>query len=137
MSSNDIRQLGLRVTVPRQKILALLSKKDKGHWRAEEIHQQLLANGDDIGLATVYRTLGQFEQAGIIIKHQFEGDSAVYELDEGGHHDHMVCVRCGHVQEFVDEVIEARQIAVAQQANFELTDHQLHLYGLCAACRDS
>lgn len=135
MALRDLRQHGLRLTVPRQSILELLSTAKQRHLSAEDIFRQLQAQQVDIALATIYRTLHQFEQAGLVIKHQFEGDTAVYELDDGEHHDHMVCVKCGLVQEFVDEVIERRQLELAKAAGFELTDHHLHLYGLCANCQ--
>ena len=132
----DVMQAhGLRATVPRQRILDVLQQSPGAHMTAEMIHQQLQQHTKDIGLATVYRALGQFVKAGLVIKHQFESERAVYELDDGEHHDHMVCLRCGRVDEFVDAVIEQRQLQVAQQAGFELTDHQLNLFGLCAACR--
>lgn len=104
------------------------------HLSAEDIYKTLLETGDDIGLATVYRVLTQFESAGIVIRHHFEGGTSVFELDDGEHHDHLVCIKCGKVQEFVDPTIEERQIAIAQKMNFQMTDHTLYIFGVCEGC---
>ncbi len=135
MDSQGLREKGLKVTAPRLKILELFEKSKGSHLSAEAIFQQLRELGEDIGLATVYRVLGQFEAAGMLIRHHFEGDSAVYELDGGKHHDHLVCVKCHKIVEFVDETIEQRQIEVAKSSGFVITDHQLNIYGLCDACQ--
>ncbi len=136
MESQDLRKAGLKVTLPRLKILQILANEGKpGHMSAEDIYRSLLDAGEEIGLATVYRVLTQFETAGLVVRHNFEGGHSVFELDEGHHHDHLVCIKCGHVDEFVDDVIEERQKAIADQFGFRMTDHSLHLYGICAQCR--
>jgi len=134
---NDLKKAGLKVTTPRVKILNILEKNKDQHISAEEIYKMLLESGDDVGLATVYRVLTQFETAGLVIKHHFEGGHAVFELDAGEHHDHLVCVKCGQIEEFVDALIEARQEAIANQFQFEITDHCLYLYGICPKCQSS
>ena len=136
MGKNELQKAGLKVTVPRTRILALLERDRSRHLDAEAIHRELCDEGDEIGLATVYRVLGQFEAAGLVQRHNFEGGQSVFELDEGGHHDHIVCTRCGRVDEFVDEDIEALQNKVARNAGYQITGHALHLYGICADCRD-
>lgn len=133
--TGGLRNVGLKATPPRLKILQLLRGGPKRHWSADEVYRDLAASGDDVGLATVYRVLAQLEQAGIVRRSSFDAGKAVYELDDGPHHDHLVCVRCGQVDEFVDEAIEARQQAVASARGFELTEHRLALFGLCAGCR--
>lgn len=133
--SGGLRSVGLKATPPRLKILQLLRGGPKRHWSADEVYRELSDSGDDVGLATVYRVLAQLEQAGIVRRSSFDAGKAVYELDDGPHHDHLVCVRCGQVDEFVDEAIEARQQAVAHARGFELTEHRLALFGLCARCR--
>lgn len=135
MGEQDLKQAGLKVTVPRVRILALLERCRPRHLDAESIHRELAAVGEEIALATVYRVLGQFEAAGLVQRHNFEGGQSVYEHNEGGHHDHIVCVRCGRVDEFVDEGIEALQEKVARNAGYEITGHHLHIYGICPACR--
>ena len=134
-AQDDLHHLGLRSTPPRRKVLALLRHGTRRHWSADEVYRDLAAAGDDVGLATVYRVLAQLEQAGIVRRTSFDGGKAVFEIDEGPHHDHLVCVRCGRVDEFVDEVIEARQQAVADARGFTLVEHRLALYGLCRPCR--
>jgi Fur family transcriptional regulator, ferric uptake regulator len=131
LESKDLRKLGLKVTLPRLKILELLETSSTRHLSAEEIHRTLLASNEDIGLATVYRVLTQFEAAGLVSRHHFEDGMAVFEINVGEHHDHIVCVECGYVEEFMDAGIEDRQKAVARQHNFELRDHSLILYGKC------
>ncbi len=136
MESQDLRKAGLKVTLPRMKILELLeSNTTSRHMSAEDVYKALLEGGEDIGLATVYRVLTQFESAGLVTRHHFEGGHSVFELNEGHHHDHIVCVKCGQVDEFMDETIEQRQKAIAQKAGYEITDHSLYIYGICAKCR--
>ena len=139
--SADLKTMGLKVTVPRLKILDLFQKlsesneSGKRHLSAEEVYKLLLEEKSDIGLATVYRVLTQFETAGILVRHHFDEGRATYELQEGRHHDHLVCVRCGKVEEFVDPEIERSQRQVAVRKGYELTDHSLVLYGVCPDCR--
>lgn len=130
-----LRRVGLRATPPRLKVLHLLRASTQRHWSADQIYRELAAGGEDIGLATVYRVLAQLEQARILRRGSFEAGKAVYELDDGLHHDHLVCVRCGRVDEFVDDGIGQRQQAVARDRGFELTEHRLAMFGLCAGCR--
>lgn len=126
--THDLRRAGLKVTHPRMRILAILEHSDGRHMTAEDIYRQLVAEHDDIGLATVYRVLTQFEAAGLVMKHNFEGGQAVYELDRGGHHDHMVCVDTGKVIEFYSEEIERLQQEIADRHGYVLEDHSLVLY---------
>lgn len=129
MEGKDIKRAGLKITQPRVKILELLENSADHHLSAEDIYKTLLNNGDDIGLATVYRVLTQFEAAGLVTRHHFESGQAVFELSSDEHHDHMVCVRTGRVVEFCDEVIEQRQKDIAREHGFEITGHSLILYG--------
>ena len=131
MESEDLRNVGLKVTTPRLKILSLLENATEKHMKAESIYRQLGKSGEAIGLATVYRALALFEAAGLITRHQFEGGQTVFELERGPHHDHIVCVRCGRVEEFFDKVIEERQREIAEKLGFTLSDHALTLYGEC------
>ncbi|HEX7382111.1 MAG TPA: ferric iron uptake transcriptional regulator [Nevskiaceae bacterium] len=131
MESKDLRSAGLKVTLPRLKILEMLENSTDRHLSAEDIYRGLMDTGEEIGLATVYRVLTQFETAGLVIRHHFEGGRAVFELERGYHHDHMVCLRCGHVAEFRDEVIERRQREKAKELGFKLMDHSLIMYGEC------
>jgi Fur family ferric uptake transcriptional regulator len=133
-SNSQLRNAGLKVTLPRMKILRILEASRDRHLSAEDVYKQLLDHGDDVGLATVYRVLTQFEQAGLVLRHHFEGGHSVFELDEQGHHDHLVCLRCNKVIEFVDDVIEQRQKAIAEKHKMTLTDHSLYLYGICDKC---
>lgn len=137
MESKDIRNAGLKVTLPRIKILEILERQGTqgSHLSAEEIFKTLVSEGEEIGLATVYRVLTQFETAGLVIRHHFEGGNSVFEMNRGDHHDHLVCVQCGKVEEFQDATIETLQAEIAQQRNFILTDHSLCLYGVCASCQ--
>jgi len=128
---SDLKKAGLKTTVPRLKILRLLEESSLRHMTAEDVYRQLLDADEDIGLATVYRVLTQFEGAGLVIRHHFEGGSSVFELYEGKHHDHMVCVECGEVFEFFDPRIEERQNQVAAESDFCIDDHSLYLYGVC------
>ena len=129
MESNDLRRVGLKVTHPRMRILELLEEKQpQHHLTAEDIYRRLLEHGDEIGLATVYRVLTQFEAAGLVIKHNFEGGQAIYELDRGGHHDHMVDVDTGKIIEFESAEIEKLQREIAAKYGYELEEHSLVLY---------
>lgn len=133
--SNHLRQAGLKVTLPRMKILEMLEGSETRHLSAEDVYKLLLESGEEIGLATVYRVLTQFESAGLVTRHHFEGGHSMFELNEGHHHDHILCVKCGRVDEFVDETIEQRQRQIAQDAGYEITDHSLYIYGICPDCR--
>lgn len=135
MENTRIKQAGLKVTLPRVKILNALETSDKHHLSAEDVYKALLQKGEEIGLATVYRVLTQFEGAGLVCRHHFEGGQSVFELNRGGHHDHLVCVECGKVVEFVEEAIEERQRAIARQHGFTLEEHSLVIYGVCADCQ--
>lgn len=126
--------MGLKITTPRLKILQLLENATPHHLNAEAIHQQLKEQGDDVGLATVYRVLTQFEAAGLIRRHNFENGFSVFEIEQGHHHDHMVCERCGMVKEFMDELIEKRQTEIAKASGFNITEHQHIIYGICQNC---
>lgn len=130
MENLEIKKAGLKITLPRVKILALLEKHG-GHLSAEDVYRILLDDGEEIGLATVYRVLTQFESAGLVVRHNFEGGQAVFELDRGHHHDHLICVKCGRVEEFVDNTIEKRQEAIAKKHGFKIKDHALVIYGIC------
>lgn len=134
--STKLKQAGLKVTLPRLKILEMLEENRGRHVSAEDIYRLMLDREEDIGVATIYRVLTQCEQAGLVSRLQFEGGKAVFEVAEDKHHDHIVCVKCGHVEEFHDETIEARQREIAQEAGFEMDDHSMVLYGLCKACRE-
>ena len=131
MENQDIRKAGLKVTLPRVKILEILESSDARHMTAEDVYKELLERGEEIGLATVYRVLTQFVAAGLAEKHHFEGGQAVFELDRGNHHDHIVCEQCGRVEEFVDETIEQAQRQIAEKKGFEIGDHSLIIYGRC------
>jgi len=130
VESQDLRKLGLKVTLPRLKILEILESADERHMTAEDVYKQLLELGEEIGLATVYRVLTQFESAGIVTRHNFDGGQSVFELDDGPHHDHMVCMKTGQVVEFVDDIIEQRQRKIAAEHGWKMTDHSLVIYGL-------
>ena len=132
--SYDLKSSGLKATVPRMKILDLFVKNEANrgrHMAAEDVYRHLIAEDMDIGLATVYRVLTQFEQAGLLQRHYFDSGKAVFELNEGSHHDHLVCLQCGKVEEFFDPQIEERQNVVAQQHGFVVSDHALYLYANC------
>lgn len=135
LENDELRKAGLKVTVPRVKILNILENSKDRHISAEDVYKQLLDSKEDVGLATIYRVLTQFEAAGLVIRHHFESGHAVFELNEGEHHDHMVCIKCGHIEEFTDAVIERRQEEIAANASFEITDHCLYLYGVCQKCQ--
>ena len=129
--NQDLREAGLKVTLPRIKILQMLNVSAKKHLSAEEIYKTLIEKKDDISLATVYRVLTQFENAGLVERHNFDGGYAVFEINKQGHHDHMVCLQCGHVSEFYDETIEKRQEKLAKDYGFNITYHAHAIYGEC------
>jgi len=129
MQSSDIKNAGLKLTLPRMKILELLESSEDRHLKAEDIYKMLLDSGEEIALATVYRVLTQFETAGLVTRHHFEGGHAVFELNDGDHHDHLVDISTGKVVEFYDEVIEQRQNVIAKKYNFNITEHTMVLYG--------
>ena len=135
VESQELKDAGLKITLPRIKILQILESSDVHHLSAEDVYKQLIQNEDEIGLATVYRVLTQFEEAGLVVRHHFEGGHSVFEIASNQHHDHIVCVKCGRVEEFIDEQIEVRQQVIADRLGFELTDHNLNMYGLCPDCR--
>jgi Fur family ferric uptake transcriptional regulator len=128
LQRQELRKAGLKVTLPRLKILEILETSEPRHLSAEDIYRQLLDTGEDIGLATVYRVLTQFEAAGLVTRHNFEGGHSVFEMDDGTHHDHMVCIESGEVVEFTNDEIERIQREIAKSHNFELVDHNLVLY---------
>lgn len=130
----QLRDSGLKATLPRLKILDLFQRGEVQHLSAEDVYRLLLKENIDVGLATIYRVLMQFADAKILLRRQFEGDRAVFEINQSGHHDHMVCVDCGKVEEFFDLAIEERQMLLAKQRGFKLRDHSLSLYGLCKDC---
>lgn len=136
-NSRNLKNAGLKATYPRLKILDLFQHAEERHLTAEDVYRHLLSEGMDIGLATVYRVLTQFEQAGILERHYFEGGKAIFELNQGQHHDHFVCLVCGKVEEFCDPEIEHRQETVARERGFSIRSHALYLYGICASkeCR--
>jgi Fur family ferric uptake transcriptional regulator len=131
VEGKDLRKAGLKVTLPRLKILEILESSTTRHLSAEDIYRTLLDSNEDIGLATVYRVLTQFEAAGLVSRHHFEDGMAVFELNQGTHHDHIVCLECGRVEEFMDAGIEERQRLVANKMQYELKDHAMILYGRC------
>jgi Fur family ferric uptake transcriptional regulator len=133
--SQELKDAGLKITLPRVKILQILTTSEVHHVSAEDVYKLLLQNSEEIGLATVYRVLTQFEQAGLVIRHNFEGGHSVFELSSDKHHDHIVCLRCGRVEEFANDEIEQLQRKIADKLGFELTDHNLNMYGLCQECR--
>jgi len=128
LQRQELRKVGLKVTLPRLKIMEILEINATRHMSAEDIYRELLDGGEEIGLATVYRVLTQFEAAGLVIRHNFEGGHSVFEMDNGDHHDHMVCIESGDVIEFTNEEIEKIQHKIAKEHNFELVDHNLVLY---------
>ena len=128
---NDLKTAGLKTTLPRLKILNLFEHGNVRHLSAEDVYKTLLGEGMDVGLATVYRVLTQFEQAGLLTRHHFDSGKSVFELNQGGHHDHLVCLQCGRVEEFNDPEIEKRQIKVAEKLGFSIREHSLYLYADC------
>lgn len=135
MEIADLKKAGLKATLPRLKILAILEENRDSHMSAEDVYKALLEADEEVGLATVYRVLTQFESAELVNRHHFEGGNSVFELNEGEHHDHIMCVKCGKVEEFVDDVIEQRQHDIAERAGFEMTNHSLYIYGICPNCK--
>ncbi|HUR40818.1 MAG TPA: ferric iron uptake transcriptional regulator [Verrucomicrobiae bacterium] len=131
MEPKELREAGLKVTLPRMRILEMLERSATRHLSAEDLYRMLMDQGEDIGLATVYRVLTQFEAAGLVMRHHFEGGHAVFEMQQPAHHDHIVCMRCGKVDEFVDEMIERRQKQKAAELGFKLSEHSLIMYGEC------
>ena len=129
MEKSDLKNAGLKITLPRVKILQLLEESKTRHMKAEDVFKALLDSGEDIGLATVYRVLTQFEAAGLVTRHHFEGGHAVFELNDGEHHDHLVDMKSGKVVEFYDEIIEKRQKEIAAEHGFKIIDHTMVLYG--------
>ncbi len=134
-NSPDLKKAGLKVTLPRVKILHLLEQAPHRHASAEDIYRSLKAQGEEIGLATVYRVLTQFEAAELVIRHTFSEGHAVFELNPEEHHDHLICTHCGRIEEFVDEAIEHRQREIATAHGFNMIDHNLSLYGICRDCQ--
>lgn len=134
-SDIDLKKAGLKTTLPRLKVLDILEHSESRHMTAEDVFKTLLEANEEVGLATVYRVLTQFESAGLVVRHNFEGGRSVFELNDEGHHDHMVCMECGKVFEFHDAAIENRQRKVAEDAGFILDDHSLYMYGVCAGMR--
>ena len=133
--SQEIKDAGLKITLPRVKILEILESSRIHHLSAEDVYKILISKGEVIGLATVYRVLTQFEDAGLVVRHNFEGGHSVFEIAAEEHHDHIDCVKCGRVEEFFDKEIEALQLQVAAKLGFALTDHDLNMYGLCGDCQ--
>ena len=134
-NADELKNSGLKATLPRIKILDVFQRSAQRHMTAEDVFKALLAEGADVGLATVYRVLMQFEQAGLLLRSNFESGKAVFELNEGEHHDHLVCLDCGHVEEFHDPEIEKRQTAVAKARGFTIADHALSLYAHCTKAK--
>jgi Fur family ferric uptake transcriptional regulator len=137
MDGADLKQAGLKTTLPRLRVLSILENSKIRHLTAEDVYKELLDEEGSIGLATVYRVLTQFVDAGLVIRQNFEGDKSVFELNDEDHHDHMVCVKCGSVAEFFDKRIEAQQDKVAHDHGFVIQDHSLTLYGTCKRCSDT
>jgi len=135
MESHDLKKAGLKATLPRLKILNFLESSQVRHMSAEDVYKAMLESGDEVGLATIYRVLTQFEAAGLVTRHHFEEGHSVFEMDLGEHHDHIVCVKCGRIDEFVDDVIEQRQHEIADEKGYDMTDHALCIYGVCDNCQ--
>lgn len=131
----ELQANGLKATLPRLKILKIFQTSKIRHLSAENVYKILLGNNHDVGLATVYRVLTQFEQAGLLQRNHFETGKAIFELNQGSHHDHLICLNCGTVEDFFDAEIEKRQISIAQKLGFEIADHALALYGYCKICQ--
>lgn len=129
--TDHLKNAGLKTTLPRLKVLSLFESGQERHMSAEDVYKRLLSSGDDVGLNTVYRVLTQFEQAGLLVRHYFEGGKSVFELNKGTHHDHIVCLQCGHVEEFYDAAIEERQEKAATERGFAIRDHSLYIYADC------
>ncbi|MGM0594325.1 MAG: ferric iron uptake transcriptional regulator [Pseudomonadota bacterium] len=135
-STQELKKAGLKATLPRIKILEILERTETRHLSAEDVYKALLESGEDVGIATVYRVLTQFEGAGLVFRHNFEGGHSVFELNEGHHHDHILCIKCGRVDEFFDETIEQRQRDIAKKHGYAMTDHSLTIQGVCARCQE-
>jgi Fur family ferric uptake transcriptional regulator len=135
MNNSDLRKAGLKVTIPRTRILEMLENSPEKHLSAEDIYKALMEAGDDVGLATVYRVLAQFEAAGLVNRLHFEGGQSVFELNQGEHHDHIICTQCHKVEEFTDDEIEVRQKAIAKRMGYVITDHALNIFGVCGECQ--
>ena len=135
MDSSELKRAGLKATLPRLKILEFLENSKVRHMSAEDVYKAMLDSGEEVGLATVYRVLTQFEAAGLVVRHHFEGGQSVFEMEQGQHHDHILCVRCGKVDEFFDETIEERQKKIAKEKGYTMTDHSLYIYGVCGDCQ--
>lgn len=134
-SPNELKNIGLKATLPRLKILEIFQSGQQRHMSAEDVYRILMTDHTDIGLATVYRVLTQFEQAGLLKRNQFDSGKAIFELNEGSHHDHLVCISCGKVEEFLDAEIEKRQQKIAKDRGYTLHEHSLALYGVCGDCQ--
>jgi Fur family ferric uptake transcriptional regulator len=133
--NQELRNAGLKVTLPRVKIMQILEATESRHMSAEDVYKALRDADEDVGLATVYRVLTQFEAAGLVMRHHFEGGNSVFEMMTEDHHDHIVCTKCGKVEEFYDEVIEAQQQKQAEKKGYTISDHSLYIYGLCQDCQ--
>ncbi|MCH7671117.1 MAG: ferric iron uptake transcriptional regulator [Proteobacteria bacterium] len=133
--NQELRDAGLKVTLPRVKILQILEGSATKHLSAEDVYKALIMANEDVGLATVYRVLTQFESAGLVTRHHFEGGHSVFEMTAVDHHDHIVCNHCGLVEEFFDEIIENQQEMIAAKLGFKITDHSMYLYGICKNCQ--
>jgi Fur family ferric uptake transcriptional regulator len=133
--NQELRNAGLKVTLPRVKIMQILDETESRHMSAEDVYKALRDADEDVGLATVYRVLTQFEAAGLVMRHHFEGGHSVFEMMTEDHHDHIVCTKCGKVEEFFDEVIEAQQKKQAEKKGYTISDHSLYIYGLCKDCQ--
>ena len=133
--NQQLRGVGLKITLPRVKVLQILEQSIDHHLSAEDVYKAMLDMGQDVGLATVYRVLSQFETAGLVTRHNFEGGYSIYELTVEKHHDHLVCLECGRVEEFFDELIEQRQKIIADRNDFRMLNHVLNIYGLCTSCK--
>ena len=133
--NKELRKAGLKVTLPRVKILQILENSENKHLSAEDVYKALIGAEEDVGLATVYRVLTQFESAGLVMRHHFEGGHSIFELTSVDHHDHIVCNNCGKVEEFYDEVIEEQQEKISKKYGFKITDHSMYLYGICQECQ--
>jgi len=129
--ATDLKNIGLKATLPRLRILELFERSEVRHLTAEDVYRMLTADGHEVGLATVYRVLTQFEQAGLLQRHHFESGKAVFELNDSSHHDHLVCLDCGRVEEFYDAEIEKRQLRVAKERGFAIREHSLYIYASC------
>lgn len=134
--NQELKKAGLKVTLPRVKILQIMESSATKHLSAEDVYKALIGAGEEVGLATVYRVLTQFESAGLVMRHHFEGGTSVFEMTSVSHHDHIVCNLCGSVEEFYDEIIERQQDKIAENIGFKITDHSLYLYGICKSCQE-